>query len=100
MQNVNLCLQHNLGLGGAVVVALYRLGFPETRKSVAAPAAAVQKNPLIGNNIKDTPEGFLVTPYMKLLEEAMQDDKDNLIEKVRGIYGFKVTNGPKGGIFI
>lgn len=26
----------------------------------------------------------------------MQDDKDNLIEKVRGIYGFKVTNGPDG----
>lgn len=24
-----LALQHNIGLGGAVVVALYRLGFPE-----------------------------------------------------------------------
>lgn len=27
-----LGLQHNLGLGGAVVVALYRLGFPQTSK--------------------------------------------------------------------
>lgn len=26
---VKLALQHNLGLGGAVVVSLYRLGFPE-----------------------------------------------------------------------
>lgn len=26
----------------------------------------------------------------------MQDDKDNLIERVRGIYGFKVRNGPGG----
>lgn len=26
---VKVALQHNLGLGGAAVVALYRLGFPE-----------------------------------------------------------------------
>ena len=26
---VKVALQHNLGLGGAVVIALYRLGFPE-----------------------------------------------------------------------
>jgi len=25
-----LALQHNIGLGGAVVVGLYKLGFPET----------------------------------------------------------------------
>jgi len=28
----------------------------------------------------------------------MKEDKDNLIEKVRGIYGFKVTNGPQGAV--
>jgi sterol carrier protein 2 len=27
--NAKLALQHNIGLGGAVVVALYKLGFPE-----------------------------------------------------------------------
>ena len=27
-----IALQHNLGLGGAVVVALYRLGFPSQRR--------------------------------------------------------------------
>ncbi|CAD7078661.1 unnamed protein product [Hermetia illucens] len=62
--NCKLALQHNLGLGGAVVLGLYRLGFPNARK--------------------------------QLLEQAMKEDKDNLIEKVRGIYGFKVTNGPNG----
>lgn len=30
--NAKLALQHNLGLGGAVVVALYRLGFPSLSK--------------------------------------------------------------------
>ena len=29
--NVRYCLQHNIGLGGAAVVAIYKLGFPEAR---------------------------------------------------------------------
>jgi sterol carrier protein 2 len=34
VSNCNLALQHNIGLGGAVVVGLYRLGFPYTRKQL------------------------------------------------------------------
>ncbi|KAL7028368.1 hypothetical protein ACKWTF_005814 [Chironomus riparius] len=33
VQNCKLALQHNLGLGGAVVISLYRLGFPEANKA-------------------------------------------------------------------
>lgn len=33
---------------------------------------------------------------MEIFEVAMREDTENLIEKVRGIYGFKVTNGPGG----
>lgn len=89
--NAKLALQHNIGLGGAVVVALYRLGFPSSRPNQPAAAAATTK-------AGDTSDGsgFLVSPYLKVLEQAMQEDKDNLIEKVRGIYGFKVTHGPNG----
>lgn len=78
-----IALQHNLGLGGAVVVTMYRKGF-----SNALPnhVAAISSNP----------EEFKVFKYMKVLEEAMENDPDNLIEKVRGIYGFKVRNGPNG----
>lgn len=76
-----IALQHNLGLGGAVVVTMYRKGFANiTPNAVAA-----------GN-----PDDFKVSKYMKILEEAMENDTDNLIEKVRGIYGFKVKNGPNG----
>lgn len=75
-------LQHNLGLGGAVVVTMYKKGFADvTPRAVAA----------AGN-----PEDFKVFKYMKILEDAMENDSDNLIEKVRGIYGFKVRNGPNG----
>lgn len=29
VKDAKIALQHNIGLGGAVVVALYRLGFPD-----------------------------------------------------------------------
>ncbi|CRK94412.1 CLUMA_CG007919, isoform A [Clunio marinus] len=35
VQGAKLALQHNVGLGGAVVVGLYRLGFPGTRNPSA-----------------------------------------------------------------
>lgn len=86
VKNAKLGLQHNIGLGGAAVVGLYRLGFPQQN---------VKLN-LTSGQISPSGEGFLVTPYLKVLEQAMEEDKDNLIAKVRGIYGFKVTNGPNG----
>lgn len=76
-----IALQHNLGLGGAVVVTMYRKGFENASAHQVAAA---------------NPEDFKVYKYLKFLEDAMQTDTDNLIEKVRGIYGFKVKNGPNG----
>ncbi|XP_012281435.1 non-specific lipid-transfer protein [Orussus abietinus] len=80
-----LALQHNIGLGGAVVVALYRKGFP----SASRPRAN-------GVNAKVNPDLFKANVLFKALEIAMQEDTDGLIERVRGIYGFKVINGPGG----
>lgn len=82
-----LALQHNIGLGGAVVVALYRLGFPHASNPIKASLTAA---------IKDSPDGFLVAPIMKIFEQMMAEDEEGLIEKVRGIYGFRVTHGPNG----
>lgn len=78
-----LALQHNIGLGGAVVVALYRLGFPQS----------VQKKHAKGGA---NPDQFKANVLFKALEVAMQEDTDGLIEGVRGIYGFKIINGPGG----
>lgn len=79
-----LALQHNIGLGGAVVVALYRLGFPKQ--------AVIRKNV----NVAADPNVFQANVLFKTLAIAMEDDEDNLIEKMRGVYGFKVLNGPGG----
>lgn len=79
-----VALQQNIGLGGAVIVALYKQGFPKTspapKKEVAKPTT--DKDPTI----------FKVYKIFKILEEAMLDDKENIIERVRGIYCFKVMN--------
>ena len=37
--NVRYALQHNIGLGGAVVVGLYRIGFPDQFKKIAPGSA-------------------------------------------------------------
>lgn len=92
MANAKLALQHNIGLGGSVVVALYRLGFPNVTN------AKELKNKLPVKGINPDGEGFQVTPYLRVLGLAMQEDKDNLIEKVRGVYGFRVTHGPNGTV--
>ncbi|XP_033331850.2 sterol carrier protein X-related thiolase [Megalopta genalis] len=90
--NAKLALQHNIGLGGAVVVALYKLGFPGNQQGV-------KKNNVSG---RANPEGFQAHSLFKILEIAMQEDEDGLIDRVRGIYGFKVTKGTGGeeGIWI
>lgn len=86
---VKYALQHNIGLGGAAVVAIYTLGFPAHHKRTVGARRAAQA-------ISD--KGFKATPYLKILEQAMLDDEDNLIEKHRGIYGFRVkkSNGEEG----
>ncbi|XP_071054619.1 sterol carrier protein 2-like isoform X2 [Onthophagus taurus] len=87
-----LALQHNLGIGGAVVVGIYRHGFPEHLNrtiSTLSPRFVAMAT---------TDEGFKVAPYLRILNEAFQLDDDNLVEKFRGLFGFKVkrADGTEG----
>lgn len=88
-----LALQHNLGLGGAAVVGLYTLGFPQhqNRKVGVRRTAATTK-------LAVSDEDFKVTPLLAVLQQAMLEDEDGLIEKYRAAYGFKVkhSNGSEG----
>ena len=43
-----------------------------------------------------SPENFKAHILFQALEMAMADDKDNLVERYRGVYGFKIKNGPGG----
>lgn len=55
VKNAKLALQHNVGLGGAVVVALYKLGFPNAKPA----PTSVPKLPGGNSKLKPTPDGFL-----------------------------------------
>lgn len=89
MPNVKLALQHNIGLGGAVVVALYQLGFPELQQSTVPSKTST-------NSEED---GFLATPFLDILQQAMLEDEDGLVSRHRAIYGLKVVCLFKSPIF-
>ncbi|XP_013407713.1 non-specific lipid-transfer protein [Lingula anatina] len=86
-----LALQHNIGLGGAVVVALYRMGFPEyhrTGRIQAMPTSA---------QVAD----FKSAALFDLMTKEIEKDGANLVKKVKAVYCFKVTGaGGKTGCWV
>ncbi|XP_077580010.1 sterol carrier protein 2 [Stigmatopora nigra] len=82
-----VALQHNIGLGGAVVVALYRMGFTQNeRLGVSAIATSA------GNSL----EGFKAYPVFKEIEKHLQEEGAQLVKKVGGVFAFQVKDGPDG----
>jgi len=94
--NCTVALQHNIGLGGAAVVAMYRHGFPEQK----VPYPAGKPNPAIDEN---TPYGeeeaapaapaaagpVSVTAVFGELKKKVEADP-SLVQKIAGVYVFKV----------
>uniref|UniRef100_A0A8D2AN38 Sterol carrier protein 2 n=1 Tax=Sciurus vulgaris TaxID=55149 RepID=A0A8D2AN38_SCIVU len=84
-----VALQHNLGLGGAVVVTLYKMGFPEAASSLrthqieAAPTSAAG-------------DGFKADLIFKEIEKKLEEDGEQFVKKIGGIFAFKVKDGPGG----
>ncbi|KAM6456423.1 sterol carrier protein 2 [Liasis olivaceus] len=81
-----LALQHNLGLGGAVVVSLYKMGFPEAvrnRQIQAIPTRAVI-------------DGFKSALVFKEIEKKLQEEGEQYVKKIGGVFAFKVKDGPEG----
>eukprot|EP00094_Tigriopus_californicus_P006679 TCALIF_06431-PA protein Name:"Similar to SCP2 Non-specific lipid-transfer protein (Oryctolagus cuniculus)" AED:0.10 eAED:0.10 QI:44/1/1/1/1/1/8/130/503 len=75
VQGAQIALQHNLGLGGAVVVALYKMGFQQTNGT--SPQS-------------DGSSGFKSRAIFDGIAEALSSDGPNLVKKVKGIFAFKV----------
>ncbi|GAA6222502.1 non-specific lipid-transfer protein [Lates japonicus] len=82
-----VALQHNIGLGGAVVVGLYRMGFPqETRLHIGA----------VPTSSGSSLEGFKAYPVFKEIEKHLQEEGEQLVKKIGGVFAFKVRDGPGG----
>ncbi|XP_015975820.2 non-specific lipid-transfer protein isoform X1 [Rousettus aegyptiacus] len=81
-----VALQHNLGLGGAVVITLYKMGFPEAvtnHKIQATPASSGM-------------DGFKANLVFKEIEKRLEKEGEQLVKKIGGIFAFKVKDGPEG----
>lgn len=85
-----VALQHNIGLGGAAVVGLYRLGFPAQAQSriQAVPASAL------------APETFKSNAIFNGIKEILAKDGANYVKKINGIFRFKIKGAGGEGVWI
>uniref|UniRef100_A0A8C7XDL6 Sterol carrier protein 2 n=1 Tax=Oryzias sinensis TaxID=183150 RepID=A0A8C7XDL6_9TELE len=70
-----VALQHNIGLGGAVVVTIYKMGFPSKDGNL---------------------EGFKSHSVFKEIENQLQQNGEQLVKRVGGVFAFRVKDGPGG----
>ncbi|XP_012970386.1 sterol carrier protein 2 isoform X3 [Mesocricetus auratus] len=84
-----VALQHNLGLGGAVVVTLYRMGFPEAARSFRAHQIEAAPTSSAG-------DGFKANIVFKEIEKKLEEEGEQFVKKIGGIFAFKVKDGPGG----
>lgn len=82
-----VALQHNIGLGGAVVVTLYKMGFPQAARSHVRAVATSSAGDL---------EGFKAFPVFKEIEKQLQEEGEKLVKKIGGVFAFAVKDGPGG----
>ncbi|KAM4641462.1 sterol carrier protein 2 [Discoglossus pictus] len=79
-----LALQHNIGLGGAVVVTLYKMGFQDQAPS------RIQMSPTSAE------DEFKCQFVFKEIEKKLQEEGDQFVKKIGGVFAFKVKDGPGG----
>ncbi|XP_038151042.1 non-specific lipid-transfer protein-like, partial [Cyprinodon tularosa] len=83
-----VALQHNIGLGGAVVVTIYKMGFPQVSRFVIGSAASSSSSSGL--------EAFKAYPVFKEIENHLKKEGENLVKKVGGVFAFNVKDGPNG----
>ncbi|XP_076321249.1 sterol carrier protein 2-like [Tachypleus tridentatus] len=81
-----IALQHNIGLGGAVVVALYTLGFPQQT------ALSQDKS----YTSKEERDQFKSTVFFGKLKEFLNQQNDKISSQNKGTCCFHVLEGPGG----
>ncbi|XP_006879752.1 PREDICTED: non-specific lipid-transfer protein [Elephantulus edwardii] len=84
-----VALQHNLGLGGAVVVTLYKMGFPEA-------AGSFRTHKIETVPTSSAADGFKANLVFKEIEKKLEEEGEQFVKKIGGIFAFKVKDGPGG----
>ncbi|XP_023820942.1 non-specific lipid-transfer protein [Oryzias latipes] len=82
-----VALQHNIGLGGAVVVTIYKMGFPQEMRSTRGSSGSSKDGNL---------EGFKSHSVFKEIENQLRQKGEQLVKRVGGVFAFRVKDGPGG----
>jgi len=105
VNGATLALQHNLGIGGAVVLTMYKLGFPDKRAAWLKRQgnfSPVHPQPTIGRLMTrataapSAAAGFKTTPVFEEITQMIEKEGEKYVKKVKGIICFSVTKGPGG----
>ncbi|KAK7101268.1 hypothetical protein V1264_024073 [Littorina saxatilis] len=85
-------LQHNVGLGGAVICALYKHGFPQMLghqiQAMATSSAPSESD-------------FKSSGVFKQIAKRLDEDGSNMVKKMKAVFAFKVKGaGGKEGLWV
>ena len=86
-----VALQHNLGLGGAVVIAIYRMGFPNAVKGSNGPRSYVSMSH------SGATETLKAEAVFEEIGKNIAKEGPALVKKVKGSYLFKIK-GSDGNV--
>lgn len=93
VSGAKLALQHNVGLGGAVICALYRHGYPHTLGQHQIQTAQASSGP--------SESDFKSAVLFKEIAKRLEQDGTNIVKKMKGVFAFKVKGaGGKEGLWI
>uniref|UniRef100_A0A1W7RA84 Sterol carrier protein 2 n=1 Tax=Hadrurus spadix TaxID=141984 RepID=A0A1W7RA84_9SCOR len=87
--NAKTALQHNIGVGGAVVVALYRLGFPPEKNHSETSQAFEARD---GDESGPVESEFKSDTVFQGIKEALEAGEQLFDKNINGIAAFKITS--------
>jgi sterol carrier protein 2 len=93
--NVKYALQHNIGLGGAAIVGIYRLGFPKSRSSASNNNLSNKVESTASSSsssLKTTTSQHKSGTFFTEIEARIKDEGAKFVEKVKATIGFLVTD--------
>lgn len=85
--NAKVALQHNLGLGGACVVGIYKKYKPITKKLIRVNSASKSSESSVESSFKSD-------AIFKEIEHKLHEERDSLIKKLKAVYCFELSGGP------
>jgi len=90
VKNVKYALTHNIGLGGAAVVGIYKLGFGQQQQPQAASTttSSAQTN---STDLKSTTSSHKSGRFFDEIQSKLSEEGASMVKKINSIIGFQVN---------